>query len=145
MVFVDTNVLIYAVDITEPAKRSQARAWMTRLWRSRAGRTGVQVLSEYYAVLTRVRPSGALMTAAAAQRRVERLFSWQPTPVNIPLVRQAMVVQDRFAFSWWDSLIVAAAQVQSCDYLLTEDLQDGQRLDSLQIVNPFAHQPADFV
>jgi predicted nucleic acid-binding protein len=50
-------------------------------------------------------------------------------------------VQDRFEFSWWDSLIVAAAQLTQCNYLLTEDLQHAQDLDGLVVINPFETEP----
>jgi predicted nucleic acid-binding protein len=50
-------------------------------------------------------------------------------------------IQNRHGLSWWDSLIVAAAQLGGCRYLLTEDLGDGQRYDDLVVVNPFLHDP----
>jgi predicted nucleic acid-binding protein len=50
---------------------------------------------------------------------------------------QAWLIEDRWQFSWWDSLIVAAALVQNCRTLLTEDLQDGLEIDGLRVVNPF--------
>jgi len=50
-------------------------------------------------------------------------------------------LQDRYQFSYWDSLIVAAAKVASCAYLLTEDLQAGQNLDGIEVVNPFSSDP----
>ena len=51
-------------------------------------------------------------------------------------------IQDRYRLSFWDSLTVAAAQAASCRYLLTEDLQAGQMLDSVEVVNPFRSDPA---
>lgn len=51
-------------------------------------------------------------------------------------------MQDRYALSWWDALIVAAAELAGCPYLLTEDLQAGQELSSLTVVDPFATSPA---
>ncbi len=58
-------------------------------------------------------------------------------------MRQGRRVQEKFGFSWWDSLIVAAAQITRSTHLLTEDLQDGQDLDGLVVLNPFAHSPSD--
>ncbi len=60
------------------------------------------------------------------------------------LMQQAFVIEDQFALSFWDSLVVAAARRARCPLLLTEDLQDGQDLDGLLVVNPFQHEPAEF-
>ena len=54
-----------------------------------------------------------------------------------PVIEGAWAVQDRYGFSWWDSLVVAVAQRADCGYLLTEDLQHGQEIDGITIVNPF--------
>jgi predicted nucleic acid-binding protein len=57
------------------------------------------------------------------------------------LLEQGWKIQDRFQFSYWDALIVAAAKVCDCSYLLTEDLQSGQKLDGIEVVNPFLRGP----
>lgn len=57
-------------------------------------------------------------------------------------MERAWAIQDRYGFAWWDSLIVASALVGRCGYLLSEDLQDGQRIDGLEILNPFEHDPS---
>ena len=138
-VFVDTNVLVYARDLSVPRKQERAYEWMSALWASRLGRTSVQVLNEYYVTVTR-KLSPAL-PAKDARTDVGDLRAWVPMPISASLLDSAFAAEDRFGLSYWDSLIVAAAQAAGCDYLLTEDLQDGQRLDSLTVVDPFAHQP----
>lgn len=65
--------------------------------------------------------------------------SWRPIPASNELLERAFQVEDRFGLSLWDGLIVAAAQVAGCRYLLTEDLQDSQELDGLLVVDPFRH------
>jgi predicted nucleic acid-binding protein len=50
-------------------------------------------------------------------------------------------IQDRFGLSWWDALIVFSAQVMGCSYLLTEDLQENQKLGDLLVINPFHTSP----
>jgi predicted nucleic acid-binding protein len=57
------------------------------------------------------------------------------------VVQAAWQTQDRYGFNWWDCLIVAAALISECDYLLTEDLQHGQALDGLVVLNPFQVEP----
>jgi predicted nucleic acid-binding protein len=58
-------------------------------------------------------------------------------------MERAWDLQDRFAFSWWDSLLVAGTIGLRCRYLLSEDLQDGQVVDGLTIMSPFTRGPAD--
>lgn len=59
-------------------------------------------------------------------------------PVNLPILERAWSLQANHAVSWWDALIVAAAQVGECDVLLTEDLQHGQMFSAVRVVDPFA-------
>jgi predicted nucleic acid-binding protein len=138
-VFVDTNVLIYALDETDHKKRQAAMAWKTALWKSRGGRTSFQVLQEFYVKAMHKWPSSRNATRA----EVRDLLAWRPVAVDAGVLHQAWQIQDRYQFSFWDSLIVAAAKAASCGYLLTEDLQHGQDLDGLVVVNPFQQDPLD--
>ena len=61
--------------------------------------------------------------------------------MDLGTIAAAWHLQDRFGFNWWDCLIVAAARLSECDYLLTEDLQHGQDLDGLVVIDPFAVAP----
>ena len=65
------------------------------------------------------------------------LAVWQPVAVDLSTLERAWFLQDRFSVSWWDALIVAAAQKCECKVLLTEDLQHGQEFGGVQVVNPF--------
>lgn len=145
-VFVDTNVLVYRYDTLEPAKQARADAWFTFIWHSRTGRLSFQVLQELYATLTRkLRPA---MPAPDAQLILRSLAFWQPVAVDLAMLERAWLLQDRFSLSWWDALIVAAAQVCACSVLLTEDLQHGQVFDTVRVVDPFAspdRTPADIL
>jgi len=133
--FVDSNVLLYASDSSEPHKQARAVSWLDRLWREETGRTSMQVLSEYYVNLKKV--VGPQLSADEAWSRAAKYLAWGPQPVNEPLVRQAREVEQRWRISWWDSMIVAAAQLQYCPLLLTEDLQDGIVLGSVMVRSPF--------
>ena len=66
---------------------------------------------------------------------------WRPVTIDARVLETAWQVQDRYRLSWWDALIAAAAQVAGCAYLLTEDLQDGQMLGTVQVVDPFRVSP----
>jgi predicted nucleic acid-binding protein len=138
-VFVDTNVLVYSRDASESQKQEQALAWMTHLWQTRTGRLSFQVLQEFYVtVTTRLDPG---MGAQSARRELRSLLPWRPVPVDARVIEGAWSIQDRYKLSWWDALIVSAAQVADCRYLLTEDLQSGQKFGAIQVINPFHHSP----
>src|SRR5271157_1014164 len=124
-VFVDTNVLIYALDDGDLSKQRMAQLWRAELWKSRRGRTSYQVLQEFYVKSLRKRAGAELQVRA----EVRDLLSWQPISPNALLLETAWRIQDRYKLSFWDSLIVAAAKAASCDFLLTEDLQSGQNID----------------
>jgi len=134
-VFVDTNVLVYARDASEPEKQPQAAAWIDHLWRTRTARLSFQVLQEYYATTTRKLAPG--LTPEQARADVRDLLAWRPVSVGTELLEAAWSVEDRFGLSCWDALIVAAARIAGCEYLLTEDLQHGAELEGLQVVSPF--------
>src|SRR5271167_3694682 len=140
-VFVDANVLIYAVDTGDPFKQRIAQRWRSELWRRRAGRVSYQVLQEYYASVTRK------WARAQQQARDEvlDLLSWQPVTIDFVLLDIAWKVQDRHHLSFRDALIVAAANAASCKYLLTEDLQNGQRIEGVTVVNPFSLDPTEIL
>ena len=135
-VFVDTNVFLYARDAGEPRKQPRAAEWLAHLWQERLGRTSLQVLSEYYVNVTRKLDPG--LPAAEAWDDVTALFAWQPHPVDASLMQRAREIERRYRLSWWDSLVVAAAQLQDCALLLTEDLQDGATFGSVTVRSPFA-------
>lgn len=137
-VFVDTNVLLYAVDPRQPDKQARAQAWLQHCWQRDCGRISTQVLHELFANLRRVAPA---LDVEEARRLVRGYRAWTPWIVDDETVDSAWQLQDRFAFSYWDALMVAAAQQQGCAVLLTEDLQHGQVIDQLRIVNPFLAGP----
>ena len=136
-VFVDTNVLVYARDRTDEAKNRRALEWLALLWEQRAGRLSWQVLQEYYVTMTRkLRP---LRDPLDVREDVTSLLTWQPIPIDLPMLDAAWTIEDRFGLSWWDALIVSAAQAGACTHLLTEDLQDGQSFGDVTVVDPFTH------
>lgn len=142
-VFVDTNVLVYVRDRTEPEKQRRAADWMAALWESRKGRIGFQVLHEYYVTATRkLDPPRA---PADVREDIEALRAWHPLPVDFGTIEGAWRIEDRYGLAWWDALIVSAALESGCAFLLTEDLQDQQTLDGLTVLNPFRQPPGEIV
>ena len=137
LVFVDTNVFLYAADQADARKQVRAKFWRDWLWETRRGRLSFQVLQEFYSNVCRKWPKGK----AAARLEIEDLLSWKPVAADGELLQFAWRLQDRFGFSFWDSLIIAAAKASQCAFLLSEDYQAGQNIDGLVIVNPFLTQP----
>lgn len=137
LIFVDTNVLIYAIDQADPKKQHAARLWRAELWKSRRGRISFQVLHEFFVKVTKKWPDAR----DSARAEVRDLLAWKPVVLDGVILERAWKIQDRYQISFWDSLIVAAAKMAECGYLLTEDLQAGQDLDGVVVVNPFLKEP----
>lgn len=137
--FVDTNVLVYSRDASEPVKQRQAHEWLTHLWETRSGRVSFQVLQEYYVTVTaKLRPG---LAEQEARDDVRQLLAWRPVTVDSAMLESAWALADRFRLSFWDATIAAGARLAGCDRLITEDLQDGQDLDGVVVVDPFVHEP----
>ncbi|MHB1872818.1 MAG: PIN domain-containing protein [Steroidobacteraceae bacterium] len=108
---------------------------MEYLWREQLGRTSVPALNEYYNAMSRqMRPP---VPPAAAWDSVDALFACNPQAVDQTLLQRGRAVEERYTLSWWDSLVVAAAEAQACAVLLSEDLQDGCSYGTVTVLNPF--------
>lgn len=141
LVFVDTNVLLYTYDDRDKAKQGRAREWVTWCWRANSGRISTQVLNELYNnAITKFRNS---ITVHQARTEVRRLRLWQPPHLDTYTVDGAWDLQDRYALSYWDALILSSAHQQGCSHLITEDLQHGQLMDAVKVINPFLVAPAE--
>ena len=138
-VFVDTNVLLYAVDDKDIPKRDRSRQWLAACWRAHCGRLSTQVLNEFYANVRRKFSSA--LSAGDARAEVRRYQHWRPWVIDHPTIETAWAVESRYGINYWDALMVAAAQQQGCTLLLTEDLQHDQQIDGVRIVNPFLIGP----
>jgi predicted nucleic acid-binding protein len=142
-VFVDTNVLVYVRDASEQDKQRAAAAWMAALWESRRGRLSYQVLQEYYVTATaKLDPPRA---AGDVREDVWALRAWKPHAADYETLEVAWEIQDRFAISWWDAMIAAAAVRAGSRWLLTEDLQDEQDFLGVTVVDPFRHAPEEIL
>lgn len=131
--FVDTNVLLYAVDDSVPPKRDTAERLLAQLHREQLGVVSTQVMLELAHNLTRKlkvsKATAALMTAAYAQ--------WRVVPADAHLVLKALARAAESQLSVWDAMVVEAAILSGAQTLYTEDLTHGQRFGALTVVNPF--------
>lgn len=134
VVFVDTNILIYAHDADAGSKRARAEAILRELWDSGAGRLSVQVLQEFYVNATR-----KLVTPVAqmsAREVVSSYGAWVREPTTADTVTRAIDVAALAQISFWDALIVAAAEQAQATQIYSEDLNAGQAIAGIKIVNP---------
>lgn len=134
--FLDTNVFVYTFDGTAPAKQARAREWVEGALRTQRGLVGTQVVQEFLnvALAKFVRPMG--VTEAREYLRGVLLPLCQHAP-GVATFDQALLLKEQTGYSWFDSLIVAAAIETGCAWLITEDLDHGRKIGGLTIHNPF--------
>ncbi|HLI85941.1 MAG TPA: PIN domain-containing protein [Bryobacteraceae bacterium] len=140
LVFVDTNVLLYTLDAANPLKQAAALRWCDVLWQSQTGRLSWQVLDEFYANATR--KIGA--PAPTIRRLVKAYARWKPLCFSIPLIERAWHWTDRAQLTYWDALILAAAERFNCRWLLSEDFIQKRRYAPVEVISLFFTEPEGF-
>jgi len=133
--FVDTNVLVYAHDITAGSKHIQAKALISALWDSGHGCLSIQVLQEFYVTVVQ-KVSNPLQPEVTA-RIISDLSQWRLHVPEVDDVLEAIDIHQRNKLSFWDALIICSAKKLGCTELLTEDLNNGQFYEGVQAQNPF--------
>ncbi|MGD8624827.1 MAG: PIN domain-containing protein [Anaerolineae bacterium] len=133
--FVDTNILIYAHDISAGQKHSRARELIRDLWQSGEGCLSVQVLQEFYVNVTQkvVKP----LPAETAAQIIADLSVWEVHCPKTKDVLGAIRLQKRYQLSFWDAMIVASALQLGCQVLWSADLNPGQVYDQVEVQSPF--------
>ena len=139
--FVDTNVLIYAHDVSAGEKRERALALVHELWQSGLGCLSVQVLQEFYVNVTAKVPEP--LSPSTAADRIAELATWTVHRPAVEDVLDAILVATRHEISFWDAMIIQSAAQLGCRRLWSEDLNSGQVYGSVQVVDPFAEQAVD--
>jgi len=135
-VFLDTNIFVYTFDHTAPRKRQQANQLVAEAIETGRGVISFQVVQEFLNVATRKFKTP--LSPADCRTYVDRVLAPLCTVwPSIPLYHRALEVLDRWGFSLYDSLVIAAAKEAGCSELCSEDLQNGQVLGDLTITNPF--------
>ena len=133
--FVDTNILMYAHDNAAGAKHERAKALVEELWRDRTGVVSTQVLQELAVNLRR--KAGRPLDGRATREIVADYLTWQVVVNGGDSILEAIDVEARYEISFWDALIVHAAQSSAAEVIYSEDLSDGQRHGNIRVVNPF--------
>ena len=134
--FVDTNVLIYAYDESAGTKHTQAKQLLTELWQNRTGCVSIQVLQEFYVNVTQkvAKP----LSSDVAMQIIRDLAAWEVHRPGTEDIISAIQLQRRFQISFWDAMILASAIALQCEIVWSEDLNPGQRYETVTVTNPFA-------
>ena len=132
--FVDTNILIYAHDRSAGLKYERARDLVERLWTSGQGVLSTQVLQELCINLRR--KIAHPLPVEEVRRLIQDYLSWEIV-VNTPAsVLQALEIEVRYRTSFWDALVLQAAESAGAGVVYSEDLAAGQRYGATRVINP---------
>jgi predicted nucleic acid-binding protein len=132
--FVDTNILVYAHDYTAGRRHEKAHALVEALWSSGRGVLSTQVLQELCVNLRR--KSSPPLPVDETRRLLRDYLSWEVVVVAPEAVIEALEMESRYKISFWDALIIHAAETAGATTVYSEDLSNGQRFGSVRIVNP---------
>lgn len=133
--FIDTNILVYANDRSEKAKQERAKQILVDGIVRENITASTQVLSEFYVTVTQ--KIKVKLPENMARKEILLLRAIEIVEIDFNLIMQAINISSKNSLSYWDSLIVAAAQKANCNILYTEDLNPDQTIDSVTIKNPF--------
>jgi predicted nucleic acid-binding protein len=132
--FVDTNILMYAHDTAAGEKHRRAKAVIEDLWATRAGVVSTQVLQEFTVNLRR--KAKKPLDAKATRDVVSDYLAWQVVVNTGESILEALDLEARYQVSFWDALVIQAAQAAGADIVYSEDLSDGQRYGTVRVRNP---------
>jgi predicted nucleic acid-binding protein len=136
-ILVDTNVLVYAYDLSEPTKQLQAIELLDELVRCRQGVISTQVVSEFFSAVTR--KIGQPLSLEEAKESVHNyLFSWDVLSLDRTILLGAVAGTCEHRLNYWDALIWATARVHQIGIIFSEDFNSGMVLEGVRFVNPFA-------
>ena len=134
-VFLDSNIIVYAYDMHEPEKLVKAQSLLKSWIIQESAVVSSQVLGEFFVVVTqRIKEP---LSVDEAMEIIEVLSVLPVAEIDLPLVKRAIETHKVYGISYWDSLIVAAAERTGCHKLVSEDLNDGQEYNGIVVENPF--------
>ena len=137
--FLDTNVLVYANDQTEAVKQAASVRLITDGIRHGKAVISTQVLSEFWVTVTN--KIQVPLDREKAEKEIENFRALIVIGIEYHTVRNAVHIQRRYQLSYRDALILSAAQMAGCEYVFSEDLNEGQRYGNVVVHNPFSAEP----
>ena len=135
-VFVDTNIFIYSIDQKETEKRDKARSILKRLVEVHQPVISTQVIKEFYVVASTKLKADTFLV----KNIIHNFRNFEIVNNDIELMEQAIDISTLSRLSFWDSLIVAAAEKANCEFVFSEDLNPGQTYRGVMLVNPFVRE-----
>jgi len=135
--FVDSNILVYAYDISHGEKHIQAKALLLSLWESGIGCASIQVLQEFYVNVTR--KSRFPLSPEQATQVIQDFSDWSVHRPGIKDVVSAIELHQRYQISFWDAMILQSARQSGCGILWSDNLSNGEIYAGVKVINPFKH------
>ena len=132
--FIDTNVLIYVEASDEPVKRQAALALLKQLYESASGVLSTQVLQEYCNVALKK----LKLPAAHIRAQLDLYEQFEVVQITPALIRAGLDLHQTRSVSFYDAIVLASAQTAGCSELFSEDLNTGELVGGVRIINPFA-------
>ncbi len=133
--FIDTNILIYAHDVSAGGKHTAAKQLVQRIWETGSGCLSVQVLQEFYVVITRKVANP--VTPEMAAEIIRDLGYWHICSPTVDDLLGAIDLQQRYRTSFWDAMVIQTAACMDCRVLWSEDLANDQVYGAVRVKNPF--------
>ncbi len=137
MIAADTNILVYSIDVSEPAKMAVADSVLKNLGTQGNGVLLWQVACEFLACLHRWEDKGRI-TPAQTEIYFQSIATFFPLLTPVPsTLNGAIDIRRRYSLSYWDSLLISGCLAGSVNELYSEDLGHGSSYDGVKVINPF--------
>jgi predicted nucleic acid-binding protein len=134
-IFLDANILVYAYDRHESRKQGVAQSLLIDGIENESAVLSVQVLGEFFIAVTR--RTGQPMSSNEAKEAIDLFCNLPIQEIDLTMVQRAIETHKLYRISYWDALIVSAAERAGCSRIFSEDLNDGQVYHKISVVNPF--------
>ena len=135
-IFIDTNLFVYSIDQGEPEKKEKARAILNKIIDSHQPVISTQVIKEFYVVATTKLKAQQLIVKSI----IHNFRNMEVVNNDLDLIEQAIDISVISQISFWDSLIIAAAEKANCEFVFSEDLNAGQTYRGVMVIDPFVKE-----
>jgi len=135
-IFVDTNLFVYSIDQRDPIKRDKARNILKRLVEVHQPVISTQVIKEFYVVASTKLKADTFIV----KNIIHNFRNLEVVNNDLELIEQAIDISTISRLSFWDSLIIAAAEKANCEFVFSEDMNPGQTYRGVMLINPFVRE-----
>jgi len=135
-IFIDTNIFIYTLDQKDEKKLDLARKIVKKVVESHQPVISTQVVKEFYVVASNKLKADPIVV----KNIIHNFHNMEIVNNDLELIEQAIDISILSQLSFWDSLVIAAAEKANCEYVLSEDLNSGQSYRGVKVLNPFLRE-----